>query len=234
MKNSYNIFFSPSSFLENEEALRYVKDYQSGQKEAGEALVYYSLPMIQNIASQWVEKGNYDLDDLVQEGVIALLEYMLEFQPSNSMLIGASAFITVKQAIGSYCKQIKQQKAYDDKYIIMTDFCPRDIYNLLSDKVGNIQLEYEEREMKNIIWQTIKKLPDMDRIFLELWIGVDGKPYTLREIGKMFNISRTAVNNRLIDVLNILRNKLKRTDALEIEPSKIKTDKQKRKLKNLK
>lgn len=230
MKKYKNVLEHQLIALTDEEIIKCIQDYQSGNEMAGEQLILNSLPMIQEVASQWAVKGNYDIEDLIIEGESALLECILEFNPSCGIPFSLHAWVVVKTALKNHCKQLEIQKANENKYIILTDFSLHDMGTILLDKISDMESDYEEKEMISQIWQMVEELPDMDRTFLDLWIGAHDEPYTVREIGKMFDISSTTVNNRLKEILLILRNKLNKMGYLEVEPSKVKTDRQKRKL----
>ncbi len=72
--------FAERNLLSNEEFLRLIAEYRSGDKEAKNSIVQHNLRLVMSIAQRFNGRG--ELDDLFQIGCIGLMKAIDKFDPS--------------------------------------------------------------------------------------------------------------------------------------------------------
>lgn len=87
-------------------------DYIYGQNEdANEIILYKYRPLIVSLAKKYQPKdGTLDLNDLVQEGMLALNDAILNYNDSKNANFGTYAKLCIERRIINYIKQLKRNK----------------------------------------------------------------------------------------------------------------------------
>ena len=87
-------------------------DYIYGQNEdANEILLYKYRPLIVSIAKKYQPKdGTFDLNDLVQEGMLALNSAITNYNDSKNANFGTFAKLCIERRIANYIRSFRRDK----------------------------------------------------------------------------------------------------------------------------
>ena len=183
-------------------------DYIYGQNEdANEILLYKYRPLIVSIAKKYQPKdGTFDLNDLVQEGMLALNSAITNYNDSKNANFGTFAKLCIERRIANYIRSFRRDKnkvlseaiSYDleednsmDKFLADRSLEPLTVVTNLEDD-------------KLLVEQINKDLTKLEQEVFHLKL----KGYDYKEIAKRVNKSPKAVDNTIqrikVKIKNIL------------------------------
>ena len=183
-------------------------DYIYGQNEdANEILLYKYRPLIVSIAKKYQPKdGTFDLNDLVQEGMLALNSAITNYNDSKNANFGTFAKLCIERRIANYIRSFRRDKnkvlseaiSYDleednsmDKFLADRSLEPLNVVTNLEDD-------------KLLVEQINKDLTKLEQEVFHLKL----KGYDYKEIAKRLNKSPKAVDNTIqrikVKIKNIL------------------------------
>lgn len=208
--------------LPQQEIEKYITLYLQGDKEAGNIIILHNSRMVLNLAAGWAKKGNYNIDDLVREGQLALWNCIPKFEPARSIRFSTYAYNSINLALQGYCNRQKREQAHYCDHIITRDSETRDLFEMLPNQAENIEQNYEERETLEIIYEMVEQLSEKDRNLLKLWLVMKEKNYTYKTLEEIFGVSHTVLNRRLNIIIQSMRNRLHQLGILENVPRNLK------------
>lgn len=183
-------------------------DYIYGQNEdANEILLYKYRPLIVSIAKKYQPKdGTFDLNDLVQEGMLALNSAITNYNDSKNANFGTFAKLCIERRVANYIRSFRRDKnkvlseaiSYDleednsmDKFLADRSLEPLTMVTNLEDD-------------KLLVEQINKDLTKLEQEVFHLKL----KGYDYKEIAKRLNKSPKAVDNTIqrikVKIKNIL------------------------------
>lgn len=183
-------------------------DYVYGQNEdANEILLYKYRPLIVSIAKKYQPKdGTFDLNDLVQEGMLALNSAITNYNDSKNANFGTFAKLCIERRIANYIRSFRRDKnkvlseaiSYDleednsmDKFLADRSLEPLTVVTNLEDD-------------KLLVEQINKDLTKLEQEVFHLKL----KGYDYKEIAKRLNKSPKAIDNTIqrikVKIKNIL------------------------------
>ena len=183
-------------------------DYIYGQNEdANEILLYKYRPLIVSIAKKYQPKdGTFDLNDLVQEGMLALNSAITNYNDSKNANFGTFAKLCIERRIANYIRSFRRDKnkvlseaiSYDleednsmDKFLADRSLEPLTVVTNLEDD-------------KLLVEQINKDLTKLEQEVFHLKL----KGYDYKEIAKRLNKSPKALDNTIqiikVKIKNIL------------------------------
>ena len=174
-----------------------VELYQNGDSKALEELVKKNDGLIHIIARKFnIENiASIDYADLVQEGTIGLITAAnkYKFDIENKASFSTYAIYWIRQKISRFIKyrntnnetSLNKPVYSEDDEIELADtiVSEEDEFCKIEDSVYYQQLREELTEVMK------KQLSLKQRQVIQLRYGFDGKEYTLKETGEMFNVS---------------------------------------------
>lgn len=183
-------------------------DYIYGQNEdANEILLYKYRPLIVSIAKKYQPKdGTFDLNDLVQEGMLALNSAITNYNDSKNANFGTFAKLCIERRIANYIRSFRRDKnkvlseaiSYDleednsmDKFLADRSLEPLTVVTNLEDD-------------KLLVEQINKDLTKLEQEVFHLKL----KGYDYKEIAKRLNKSPKAVDNTIQRIKVKIKNSL--------------------------
>ena len=144
----------------------------SNNEDASEIMLYKYRPLIVSIAQKYVKHNKtLDLNDLVQEGMLALNDAVMSFNDEKDANFGTFAKICIERRISTFVKGINRNKhkilnesiSYDiededatfDKFLVDNSHEPLSLVTnqewakILIDKINN-HLSNNEKEIFNL------------------------------------------------------------------------------------
>ena len=186
-----------------------VNDYEviymikENDEEARNLLIRKYKPIINKISNKYissVKPFGVEIDDLVQEGMIALNKAINTFNDDNSVLFYTYASVCVERQIITYCTRTDSKKNYclNHSYFDERYYCIGDEKNLINNFLDEHMTESDFTLYKNLL--DIK----CGCVFELRYNG-----FTYKEISKLLDISIGTVDARLNKIRRILQKKCK-------------------------
>lgn len=183
-------------------------DYIYGQNEdANEILLYKYRPLIVSIAKKYQPKdGTFDLNDLVQEGMLALNSAITNYNDSKNANFGTFAKLCIERRIANYIRSFRR-----DKNKVLSEAISYDLEEdnsmdkFLADKsLEPLTMVTNLEDDKLLVEQINKDLTKLEQEVFHLKL----KGYDYKEIAKRLNKSPKAIDNTIqrikVKIKNIL------------------------------
>lgn len=189
------VFHSP---LSQEDEERYIKMLFSEKKEeARTKLIEHNLRLVAHICKKY-ENCNEQFDDLVSIGTIGLIKAVDTFSEEKGSKLATYAARCIENEILMHLRSTK--KMNNDVYLfdsIGEDSDGSDItlMDVLPAPVEDLSEKLDKENNIKYLTQFLKILDPTELKIISYRYGLNGKPeMTQKEIGKMFNISRSYVS----------------------------------------
>lgn len=181
-------------------------DYIYGQNEdANEILLYKYRPLIVNIAKKYQPKdGSFDLNDLIQEGMLALNSAITNYNDSKNANFGTFAKLCIERRIVNYIRSFRR-----DKNKVLNEAIS---YNLEEDNSMDRYLADKSLEPltmvtnleddKLLVEQINKDLTKLEQDVFNLKL----KGYDYKEIALKLDKTPKAIDNAIQRIKNKIKN----------------------------
>ena len=181
-------------------------DYIHGQNEdANEILLYKYRPLIVNIAKKYQPKdGSFDLNDLIQEGMLALNNAITNYNDSKNANFGTFAKLCIERRIANYIRSFKR-----DKNKVLNEAISYDLEedNLMDKFLADKSLEpltmvTNLEDNKLLVEQINKGLTKLEQDVFNLKL----KGYDYKEIALKLDKTPKAIDNAIQRIKNKIKN----------------------------
>lgn len=185
-----------------------VTKIKNGDENSFNELLDYCRKLIYKIIYNFVlEKGDYraDIDDLFQEGSLALYQCCFMFDESIGVKFSTFAFSFIRKKIS-----IRYRNTFKSH---SSEFYSLDAYNTI-DYITHFCVEetpikyHKEKEFEEYLNKFVRKLSDEDKNILKL----RNENYTYKEISQRLKINEKKIDNRLSNMRKKLRTYLQDED----------------------
>ena len=202
--------------LNDDETLTYLKMLNSDNKEyAREKLIVHNLRLVAHISKKYDNCGLLT-DDLISVGTIGLIKAIDSFSIDKATKLSSYLSRCIENEILMYIRANKKTlSTLSLLESIGEDDDGQEIK--LEDIISSETIDYNEKfdtqiKIENLL-KYMKKLDDFEVKILSLRYGLNNnKEYTQKEIGKMFNISRSYVSRIEKRALNKLLFEFRKTN----------------------
>ena len=179
----------------------------SFDEDANEIMIYKYRPLIVNIAEKMIKycNGGVTLDDLVQEGMVALNEAVNTFDEEKEANFGTYAKICITRRITSI---VKSTRTYKNKYIneaVSLDNDDEDtvVDMFLIDNTANpLDMVSDYEWQQRVLDKLTEELTDMERQVFEL----KKNDFNYREIAEILEKKPKTIDNTLQRIKAKLKN----------------------------
>lgn len=190
------------------------KRYENGDVEARDTIIVHNIKLVLYRVMKKFKSLSYDKQELVEIGLIGLIKSVDTFNISKNVSFSSYASVCIDNEILMFIRKNKnadnidsldesiQQGDSSDRYLTLKD--------ILSDCHSDFALDYEHEEIMEALRKAVFELDEKDREIIKLYFGFYNKRYTLDEIGKKYNISRSYVSRLKIKILSELKVKLEK------------------------
>ena len=202
--------------LNDDETLTYLKMLNSDNREyAREKLIVHNLRLVAHISKKYDNCGLLT-DDLISVGTIGLIKAIDSFSIDKATKLSSYLSRCIENEILMYIRANKKTlSTLSLLESIGEDDDGQEIK--LEDIISSETIDYNEKfdtqiKIENLL-KYMKKLDDFEVKILSLRYGLNNnKEYTQKEIGKMFNISRSYVSRIEKRALNKLLFEFRKTN----------------------
>ena len=189
------VFHSP---LSKEEEDKYIKMLFTDQKEVARTkLIEHNLRLVAHICKKY-ENCNEQFDDLISIGTIGLIKAVDTYSEDKGNKLATYAARCIENEILMHLRSTK--KTNNDVYLfdsIGEDSDGSDIalIDIIPAPVEDLSEKIDKENNIRLLNKFLKVLDPDELEIISYRYGLNGKPeMTQKEIGKMFNISRSYVS----------------------------------------
>ena len=183
--------------LKKDEEAEIMRRIELGDETAREPLITHNLRLVVYIARKF-EGSGVGIEDLVSIGTIGLIKAVNTFCPEKNIKLATYASRCIENEILMYLRKtntMKHEVSIDEPLNI--DWDGNEL--LLSDILGsepdtvNRGIEYEDE--KNLLYSTIERLSDRERLITQMRFGMDGqREHTQKEVADILGISQSYIS----------------------------------------
>lgn len=184
--------------LSEDEENKYIQMLSTNQKEeARNKLIEHNLRLVAHIAKKY-ENCNEQLDDLISIGTIGLIKAVDSYSEKKSNKLATYAARCIENEILMHIRTLK--KSSNDLYLfdsIGADSDGNDIslIDVIPAPIEDINEKLDKDNNIKLLNNFLKILDETELEIISYRYGLNGKEEkTQKEIGKMFNISRSYVS----------------------------------------
>lgn len=169
---------------------------KESSEEALKIIIDKYDPIIKNMAFSYAKKYsmfNFDVDDLIQEGRIALYNSISKFDENKNILFYSFLLICVKRAMNNVVR-----KAFRKQDLLIDDYVENDNYDMnIPDKTNYQPFNIlEDIEMDKHIIYFKNSLSDLESAIFELRLN----NFKYAEIAKLLDIKVKKVDNEMMKI----------------------------------
>jgi len=178
----------------------------SCNEDANEIMLYKYRPLIVSIATKYIYlcQGGVDLNDLIQEGMLALNEAVNTFREDKETNFGTYARICIKRKIISLVKSTKTQKNMFLNDSISIEDDDNNLFDrfLMDNSLDPGSVIIENVYEQELIEKLNEQLTDLEKQVFEL--KLDGFEY--KEIADILEKDSKSIDNTIQRIKTKLKN----------------------------
>lgn len=186
----------PLPFSAEEESAMIGK-LSAGDEAVKSSLVEHNLRLVVYIARKFDNTGA-DSDDLVSVGTIGLIKAVNSFKPDKNIKLATYASRCIENEILMYLRRlvrVRNEVSFDEP--LNTDWEGNEL--LLSDILGTdsdaVYKDIETGVEKELLRGALEKLPERDRLIMDLRFGLGGKEeMTQKDVADLLGISQSYIS----------------------------------------
>ena len=186
----------PLPFSAEEESVMIGK-LSAGDEAVKSSLVEHNLRLVVYIARKFDNTGA-DSDDLVSVGTIGLIKAVNSFKPDKNIKLATYASRCIENEILMYLRRlvrVRNEVSFDEP--LNTDWEGNEL--LLSDILGTdsdaVYKDIETGVEKELLRGALEKLPERDRLIMDLRFGLGGKEeMTQKDVADLLGISQSYIS----------------------------------------
>ena len=160
-------------------------------------LILHNLRLVGHIAKKYESKDD-SYDDLISIGTIGLIKAIDSYSPNKQVKLATYASKCIENEILMVLRSNKKHS----KDVLLSDSIGQDkdgediaLEDLIVFDQCSTDEQYDKNEKIKALKEYISVLDDKEYQIISLRYGLNGNPeYTQKEIGKMYNISRSYVS----------------------------------------
>ena len=187
----------PLPFSAEEESAMIGK-LSAGDEAVKSSLVEHNLRLVVYIARKFDNTGA-DSDDLVSVGTIGLIKAVNSFKPDKNIKLATYASRCIENEILMYLRRlvrVRNEVSFDEP--LNTDWEGNEL--LLSDILGTdsdaVYKDIETGVEKELLRGALEKLPERDRLIMDLRFGLGGKEeMTQKDVADLLGISQSYISH---------------------------------------
>lgn len=191
---------------EEEEAL--LARLRAGESVVREDLIIHNLRLVVYIAKKF-ESSGVNIEDLISIGTIGLIKAVNTFRPEKNIKLATYASRCIENEILMFLRKTVSHKAdvsIDEPLNVDWDGNELLLSDILGSAADEIHEGIEYDDEKQMLTQSIQKLPQRERTIMCLRFGIGGgKEYTQKEVAELLGISQSYISRLEKRILERLR-----------------------------
>lgn len=191
---------------EEEEAL--LARLRAGENAVREDLIIHNLRLVVYIAKKF-ESSGVNIEDLISIGTIGLIKAVNTFRPEKNIKLATYASRCIENEILMFLRKTVSHKAdvsIDEPLNVDWDGNELLLSDILGSAADEIHEGIEYDDEKQMLIQSIQKLPQRERTIMCLRFGIGGgREYTQKEVAELLGISQSYISRLEKRILERLR-----------------------------
>ncbi len=191
---------------EEEEAL--LARLRAGESAVREDLIIHNLRLVVYIAKKF-ESSGVNIEDLISIGTIGLIKAVNTFRPEKNIKLATYASRCIENEILMFLRKTVSHKAdvsIDEPLNVDWDGNELLLSDILGSAADEIHEGIEYDDEKQMLIQSIQKLPQRERTIMCLRFGIGGgREYTQKEVAELLGISQSYISRLEKRILERLR-----------------------------
>ena len=202
IKGENNLFFIGSTDklpppLSKEEEVYYVEKSMEGDEYARSKLIEHNLRLVVFLAKKY-ENTKVDLEDLVSIGTIGLIKGINTYKLGKNIKLATYASRCIDNEILMYLRKNRKRNAdvsLEESLSYDSEGNELHLEDILGTDPDIVTKELEDNDMKRMLMNEIKQLPERDKEIMKLRYGLFGeKEITQKELAEKLNISQSYIS----------------------------------------
>ena len=183
--------------LSKEEEEKYVKLMQEGDVNAKNILIEHNLRLVVYLSKKY-ENTKVDLEDLVSIGTIGLIKGINTYKLGKNIKLATYASRCIDNEILMYLRKNRKRNAdvsLEESLSYDSEGNELHLEDILGTDPDIVTKELEDNDMKRMLMNEIKQLPERDKEIMKLRYGLFGeKEITQKELAEKLNISQSYIS----------------------------------------
>lgn len=203
---------------DKEETYKLLKLVQNGNNKAREKIITHNIRLVIQCVVSKYSSLNYDLNELVEEGIIGLIKAIDTFDINTNFALSTYAISCINNEILNFIK--KDKNKYTDSLEKIIDEYKEEMLPKSKKSIDDITIDNCNYEK---LLYLINKLNDKEQKIIKMRFGmINNKPCTLQEISNSTGIAKTTVAKNLNRALIKLRHQIIKCSDKEVKQYKLK------------
>lgn len=204
----------PLPLEQGEQVNLLIEYYNTRNMKIREKIIVHNIRLVYEIVLIYFRNvSQFEQKELVSSGIIGLIKAVDNFNPFAGVKFSTYASRAIKNSIISLFREnINNLNTLSlDEDFSKHDDTPLTLYDEVSDTSVNIEKDYFDKEIIEIIHNKLNTLSDRDKQVIYLYFGFteNKRTYNQEEIASLLNISHAYVSKILRNTLEQLRIYLK-------------------------
>ena len=185
--------------LSKEDEEKYVKLMQEGDINAKNILIEHNLRLVVYLSKKY-ENTKVDLEDLVSIGTIGLIKGINTYKLGKNIKLATYASRCIDNEILMYLRKNRKRNAdvsLEESLSYDSEGNELHLEDILGTDPDIVTKQLEDNDMRSILMDEIKRLPERDKEIMKMRYGLFGeKEITQKELAEKLNISQS-YNSRI-------------------------------------
>jgi len=188
--------------LRIEETSELLKRMHNGDESARARLISGNLRLVSNVAWKHVVRDG-DYDELFSEGVLAMMQAIDDYEPSESYpYLSGYVGLKVNARIGFIAKKLSRKRASEHSFGFYISVTPTNAFKIVEDRCS-------ARQSCDIM---MKRLTEKEKLCVERYFGMNefGEKMSIEEIAKVQGVTKERVRQIIRKALCKMRDEAER------------------------
>lgn len=185
----------------------------AGDSSVREDLIIHNLRLVVYIAKKF-ESSGVNIEDLISIGTIGLIKAVNTFRPEKNIKLATYASRCIENEILMFLRKTVSHKAdvsIDEPLNVDWDGNELLLSDILGSAADEIHEGIEYDDEKQMLIQSIQKLPTRERTIMCLRFGIGGgREYTQKEVAELLGISQSYISRLEKRILERLRKEMEK------------------------
>ncbi len=201
--------------LTKEEEQRIFDEISYGDDSRREELIVHNLRLVVYISRKFENTG-IGIEDLISIGTIGLIKAVNTFCPTKNIKLATYASRCIENEILMYLRKNGQQKnevSIDEPLNIDWDGNELLLSDVLGSDPDEINRGMELEDEKNILYKTVMKLSERERLIMTMRFGLGGtREYTQKQVADILGISQSYISRLEKRIIAKLKRDIEKAD----------------------
>ncbi len=184
---------------------------KKGERNSREMLIIHNLRLVVYIAKKF-DQTIPGMEDLISIGTIGLIKAVGSFDPDKNIKFATYATRCIENEILMYLRKVGQQRnetSIDEALNTDSDGNELLLSDVLVTEQDIVGKQLETADEKNTLLLAVKRLPEKERIIIEMRFGLFGsEERTQKEVADTLGISQSYISRLEKKIIRNLRDEL--------------------------